>query len=982
MTNSLRFKPTPDGLIVRMQGDPPVSVREWTSIADGSAGVGALIRLRDDGGAVEKDDGCSLSVSWPSVAGLTPGELRYIGLPDASPFAIEVVANNAIHDADFQIRYGFLRNGRRVLGTRREGAWLHAGGGDFVLLDPLYSIADAIDLFNRADEADLESRMLRWGRIAEMLPADAVVGDDNLRSLKIVVASSFELDPFVNEDGEPDFDPVVGRRATRATDVGDHEQAFDRTLPEARQQDFARRFRALSGVRHRYPAGGGAFVVLTPEVQQALAIVQRAQSGTPDERRDFLRNASGYLRGAFDTHEFELDSVFSDDGLSDRVSGVGIWVDKTVPWIRHAAEPWLPPDESGLRIGSQMVPLSPDDLSGLLERIQSAVERGEPTVRTDSGADIPANSATISAVEALIRRHQSAQRPRTSTEPDKAPVGRDDDDQILIVIDNLETVRFTRERKRRRPGISTSKPGLRTELLPHQQEGLAWLETRWEAGSWGALLADDMGLGKTLEALAFLSCLKTHSVNEGLPQQPTLVVAPTGLLKNWKDEHAKHLAGEGLGRAVEAHGGELRRLRKKHAADRGDDLAFGQPLLDIALLKDAHWVLTTYETLRDYQHSFGRIHWRAGVFDEAQKIKNPNARLTDAALAMNVDFALLMTGTPVENRPADIWSLLDRTEPGMFGTLKDFSGRYERRDAEGHAILEDLHRTLTKPAESTGPALMLRRLKEDHLATLPEKRVHRRVVEMPPFQAEAYAEIVLRGRQDGGVLQTLQKLRNTSLHPAVPGDRSVDQYIRESARLSETFAILEGVADQGEKVLIFVESLKMQDFLIGALRHRFRLREDVLVINGAVSGGRRKARVDMFQDRMGFDVMLLSPRAGGVGLTLTAANHVIHLSRWWNPAVEDQCTDRVFRIGQRRTVHVYLPLARHPRFGEYSFDLKLDSLMERKRAMNRRVLAPTTATERDVQDLYRSTMTEARGGKVPDAPEVRVDVMERSAFED
>ena len=969
MTKSLRFKPTPDGLIVRMQGDPPVPVREWTSLADGSAGVGALIRLRDDGGAVEKDDDCSLSVSWPSVAGLTPGELRYIGLPDASPFAIEVVANNAIHDADFQIGYGFLRNGRRVLGARREGVWLYAGGDEFVLLDPVYSIADAIDRFNREDEADLESRMLRWGRIAEMLPADAVVGDDNLRSLRIVVVSSFELDPFVNKSGEPDFDPVVGRRATRVSEAGDEDHFFDReALPAARQRTFARRFRALSGVKHRYAVEGGYYVVLAPEVQQALAVVRRAQSGTPDERRDFLRNASGYLRGAFDSDEFELDSVFSDDGLSERVSGVGIWVDKTLPWIRQAAEPWLPPDESGLRIGSQMVPLTPDDLSGLLERIQAAVERGDPTVRTDSGADIPANSATISAVEELIRRHQSAQRPRASTEPDKAPVGRDDDDQFLIVIDNLETVRFTRERKRRRPGISTSKPDLRTELLPHQQEGLAWLETRWEAGSWGALLADDMGLGKTLEALAFLSCLKTHSENEGMPQQPALVVAPTGLLKNWKDEHAKHLAGEGLGRAIEAHGGELRRLRKKHAANRGDELAFGQPLLDIDLLKDAHWVLTTYETLRDYQHSFGRVHWRAGVFDEAQKIKNPNARLTDAALAMNVDFALLMTGTPVENRPADIWSLLDRAEPGMFGTLTDFSGRYERRDAEGHAILEELHRTLTKPAESTGPALMLRRLKEDHLATLPEKRVHRRVVEMPPLQAEAYAEIVLRGRQDGGVLQTLQKLRNTSLHPTVPGDRSVDQYIRESARLSETFAILEAVADQGEKVLIFVESLKMQDFLIGALRHRFRLREDVLVINGTVSGGRRKARVDMFQDRMGFDVMLLSPRAGGVGLTLTAANHVIHLSRWWNPAVEDQCTDRVFRIGQRRTVHVYLPLARHPRFGEYSFDLKLHSLMERKRAMNRRVLAPTTATERDVQDLYRSTMTEARLGEERDAP--------------
>ena len=117
--------------------------------------------------------------------------------------------------------------------------------------------------------------------------------------------------------------------------------------------------------------------------------------------------------------------------------------------------------------------------------------------------------------------------------------------------------------------------------------------------------------------------------------------------------------------------------------------------------------------------------------------------------------------------------------------------------------------------------------------------------------------------------------------------------------------------------------------------------------------------------------MVLSPRAGGVGLTLTAANHVIHLSRWWNPAVEDQCTDRVFRIGQRRTVHVYLPLAIHPRFGEYSFDVKLHDLMERKREMNRRVLAPTSLSQGERHDLYRTTITEARAIDAPETPDAR-----------
>ena len=198
----------------------------------------------------------------------------------------------------------------------------------------------------------------------------------------------------------------------------------------------------------------------------------------------------------------------------------------------------------------------------------------------------------------------------------------------------------------RTPGIADAAPVLRTSLLPHQEEALSWLRTHWAVGSWGALLADDMGLGKTLTALAFLSCLQVYARAKSQPAQPMLVVAPTGLLRNWQDEHDKHLSGHGLGHAVEAHGATLRRIRKRAPVGRGGELALGQPLLHLEPLEKADWVLTTYETLRDYQHSFGKVRWRAGIFDEAQKIKNPNIRLTEAALAMNIDFTLLMTGTP------------------------------------------------------------------------------------------------------------------------------------------------------------------------------------------------------------------------------------------------------------------------------------------------------------------------------------------------
>ena len=181
-------------------------------------------------------------------------------------------------------------------------------------------------------------------------------------------------------------------------------------------------------------------------------------------------------------------------------------------------------------------------------------------------------------------------------------------------------------------------------------------------------------------------------------------------------------------------------------------------------------------------------------------------------------------------------------------------------------------------------------------------------------------------------------------------------WVAGSARLAEALATLDKVAAHGEKALVFCESLDVQDRLAELLRQRYRMSGRPAQITGEVAGHKRQAAVDAFQSaRRGFDVMLLTPRAGGVGLTLTAANHVIHLSRWWNPAVEDQCTDRVFRIGQERPVHVWYPMALHPHFPGGSFDEALDALLERKRALTRRLLVPPVSPE-DAAELLQATL--------------------------
>lgn len=951
------YLPTPEGLQVYVESDYRIPVNEWTSHANVANYTGAFLRMRDDDLAVEQEDGSVLLLHWGSVANLTVEELQYLQLPDACPFTLEITADNALYDPDFEPHCGFIKKGRRVV-TRCEGAWLYVGNEQFILVNPLYDIVTAINEFKTPDNQNIESRMLQWGCIAEKLPDDADISSRFLRSISVTVVTGFELMPFVNESGEPDFDPVLGRWQTSVHEGEEEEREFQQALPLARQNSFAKRFRSLSQVKHRYALGASSFVILTQQVEKALIAVHRAQKSSPKERHEFLQNVPGHLRGALDDAgktTTDLDSVFCDDNLSERVYGVGVWSQKVLPWIATAAEPWLPPEQLGLRIGSEIVSIPAEELPALKDRISTAIECGDTSVSIDSGIEVPANTKTLSAIEELLRSTHPVQAP-TETGPSKRgkPETGHPSDQILLITDNLNAIQFKLERRKCTPGISKFSPALRSTLLQHQEEALHWLLQHWEAGNWGALLADDMGLGKTLEALAFLSCLQMHLFNQGLQNRPILVVAPTGLLKNWLDEHDKHLAGHGLGRPLEAHGAGLKKIRIP-ASSSGNELRSDTalPKLRIDELQQASWVLTTYETLRDYQHSFGRIQWSAGVFDEAQKIKNPGAKVTDAALAMNINFALLMTGTPVENRTSDIWALLDRVEPGKFGPLKQFSKKYESNVEKEDSALRELHGELTR--KNGTPELMLRRLKEDHISGLPNKHLHLHPVDMPEIQAHEYEKIInVAWDRDVPMLKTLHHLRSVSLHPEIPSDINDEEYIRGSARLLETFTILQNISELRQKVLIFVEARQMQGFLIGALRRRFQLPDDVMVINGTVPGKVRKERVDVFQNRKGFDVMLLSPRAGGVGLTLTAANHVIHLSRWWNPAVEDQCTDRVFRIGQKKDVHVYFPMAQHPSFGKDSFDLKLDELITRKRERNRRILSPPTANDGDISEMYHS----------------------------
>lgn len=426
-------------------------------------------------------------------------------------------------------------------------------------------------------------------------------------------------------------------------------------------------------------------------------------------------------------------------------------------------------------------------------------------------------------------------------------------------------------------------PGVRATLRPYQRRGLSWLA--FLAGlRLGGVLADDMGLGKTLQVLA----LEAHE-RAGRDVGPTLLVCPTSVVSTWRREAARFVP-------------ELR-VAVHHGAGRRDPAAQAAA---------ADLVVTSYGTLVRDTDALSDIAWHRVVLDEAQMVKNNRSRGAKAVRRLDADHRLALTGTPVENRLAELWSIMDAVNPGLLGSATAFRERYAV-PVERHGrvdVAEDL-RKRTRP-------FLLRRLKTDPTVVddLPEKIETVERCGLTGEQASLYRVVVdeMLERLDdpstggepgierrGRVLAAMTKLKQICDHPALllQDGSPVGRRSGKVARLEE---ILAEVLAAGERALLFTQFAAFGDMLAPHLAARFDT--EVAWLHGGVSRTARDAMVERFQSGAGPSLFLLSLRAGGTGLTLTAAQHVVHLDRWWNPAVEDQATDRAFRIGQRRTVGV------------------------------------------------------------------------------
>ena len=470
---------------------------------------------------------------------------------------------------------------------------------------------------------------------------------------------------------------------------------------------------------------------------------------------------------------------------------------------------------------------------------------------------------------------------------------------------------------------------LKATLRPYQEAGVRWLYLLTRLGL-GACLADDMGLGKTIQVLALLLALKREQTNS----RPSVLVAPASLLSNWAAE-AKRFAPS------------LRLLIVHPSAMSAADLR----ALDSQTLGGFDLVITSYGSLLRLPQ-LESVQWRLAVIDEAQAIKNPGAKQTRQVKKLKADSRIALTGTPVENRLSDLWSIFDFTHPGLLGSDKVFSNFAKRLAMSEHF----------GPLRALVQPYILRRLKTDKrvIDDLPDKTELKAWCHLSPAQAALYQRAVQElakaledaqgmGRK-GVVLSFLMRFKQICNHPSQwTGDGAWSP--ADSGKFDRLRELVEVIAARQEKVLVFTQFRETTQPLAAFLGSIFG--REGLVLHGGTPVAKRRELVKRFQDDEFVPFFVLSLKAGGAGLNLTAASHVIHFDRWWNPAVENQATDRAFRIGQKKNVLVHKFVCRG------TVEDRIDQLIESKQQLVKDVLEGgaelllTEMSDRELLDLVK-----------------------------
>ncbi|SDT09300.1 Superfamily II DNA or RNA helicase, SNF2 family [Paenibacillaceae bacterium GAS479] len=608
-------------------------------------------------------------------------------------------------------------------------------------------------------------------------------------------------------------------------------------------------------------------VFVHPKTAQEAGKIQSTAPVSGQDIPKFVENPEAYLS--------ELDGM-DMEWFGERVKSLGIRVYRAQPFV-HAKDKghgWFEIDPGIAFVdetGEKVEVLSPSEFAALVNDSTQENDTDEYFQLKDEWIKKPAYTQEfLTATERL----KEAFGDKSTIDMTKLPY-------VLEIYENIGQLEFnqpileTRQELQDKGVLDKMPPEVFVaSLKPFQQEGFVWMKSL-HYRNLGGLLADDMGLGKTIQVVSLLSYL--YVTNK---LTPVLIVVPKTLIDNWIVEINKFAPS--IAAQLFVHTGNFR--------DK-----------DPAILQKRGIIITTYQTLVRDQLSLGQVEWQALICDEAQAIKNPTTAASKVMKAMKAKFRLALTGTPVENSLSELWSIMDYVQPGLLGSLTEFKKEFieklegEQRDPSVEQKL------LTRMA-----MVYKRRTKSKELAgQLPPKTIIECPVPLGKVQKKLYSDIVHKVKtKQMQALQAIQKLIAICAHPALEDNQFAGLDIHDIPKLHYTIEIIREIREKGEKVLIFTHLRELQVLLRDKIRDNFDVNPNI--INGMTE--RRQRVVDDFNSRSGFSVMILSPHAAGTGLTITSANHVIHYTRWWNPAVENQATDRVYRIGQERPVQVYYPI--------------------------------------------------------------------------
>jgi SNF2 family DNA or RNA helicase len=901
----------------------------------------------------------------------------------AQPYKDEIFiqSKGTLGYADFKYQIIFKSRGVAKI-YERFGGFLNDSISNFYLEPEAYRTINTAQLFNQTPgEEKTKIHSLRTlGDIKQLGRLAGIYFDSLIRNENIIIASKIKPKVLQEENDRISLYPQI---------EGVHESALrDAFLQLGEPQSV---YDILDG------KGGAVRAVLDNDQMELIGDLQKVRHESGTRKDKILSDILGNFRDGHDIEKLDLSefkTVFDLESYSPRVIGL-----TTEPLIAKVSRPktgveWFRSDDSikgtGPTIeiessnGNEIIEFEDKkDFLNFARQLKSSFLEGHDSVLLKDKL-ISINQTLVDQVESITPIAKSSGTHEAKLSNSKTP--------YLDIKDNEQELNFIDEVKEATPVYlesvipSALKKGI--ELKNYQIAGLQWMLRCYNDQSRrGIILADDMGLGKTLQSLCFLAAIfqkpflpRYASAGNG----PALIVCPQILISNWYDEAGKFFNPDGLFPILQLHSGNISSYRNKKIEGHSAEI---EAVLNLELMMENRIVITSYDTIKKYRLSFCKIPWSVVIADEAQAIKDIN-HASHTMKALKVDFKIVSTGTPVENSLQDLWNLMDFAEPGrVFGSLKDFSNRYVQNIKD---ITSDERAELAKELRSTikfgtDQAYLVRREKKQlRSGELPKKLVSSIAVKMNDNEKKAYESVLAEAYKNTGQgkhFGYLHQLKAIADHPAIyAGDsetKDVKQLISESTKIRELIKILSEIKNKKEKVLIFALARDTQSILQRIIADYFGLNasivngESIASSNGALEYRRNK--IKEFENKQGFNVIILSPMVAGVGLTITEANHVIHYSRWWNPAKEDQASDRAYRIGQKKDVTVYYLIhqAQDTSGNFTTFDENIDKLLTYKRTLASDFLMPIGDLNVSDSEIFNATIDPTKGIISREGPPIR-----------